>query len=624
MRFIKRGELTTTVEIDRIEENQILNHFLRYGDEVIYVTDKEQLAGIVTPGDLKRFRFGKIDSYINKRFSYLKNEDDEEQALEIFEKLKIIHEIPVINNGVFKGVLKSGRKKNVNEWRNIRESFFIDWNLFNKEHDEWIKADIIKLLSRGNRFFVYEVLSVDDMNLSAEEQILFDEKMNLGLSSDIGIELLTQSEQREIWGEDVDEDFLDEYKYFISHSVITYNNGIPRRKDERLENFGISNGKRLIPNVISGAKKRILVVGSSTIFGAVNKNNETIPYYLQKKLYENNIYDYEVVNMGLINDLAWIQLFDEQVSKDDVIILMTYNYKYWKEMEKDYPQQIECNCGMKSIWSDCEYPIDQVFDAVYHCGKKVNKKIADVFYSDINKVLDADTVVAKREIIQNYYISWDIYEYYRKYYARYAWEKGSAPEVIGGKCKENYGCIVMNGNPFTKGHRYLIEQAASKMEYVYVLVLETDKSYFNFLERLNMARSGTKDLKNVKVIPSGRYVISEKTFSQYFDKEHVEEVLDMSYDLHIFGRVVAPLLGITKRFVGEEPNDIVTKKYNETMKRVLPQYGIGVEEIPRIRYEKNEFISASTVRNSIHKGDKNWINLVPSSTKKIIEKCCGI
>ena len=41
------------------------------------------------------------------------------------------------------------------------------------------------------------------------------------------------------------------------------------------------------------------------------------------------------------------------------------------------------------------------------------------------------------------------------------------------------GAIVMNANPFTKGHRYLIEKAAAECGFVYVFVLSEDKSVFS-------------------------------------------------------------------------------------------------------------------------------------------------
>ena len=63
----------------------------------------------------------------------------------------------------------------------------------------------------------------------------------------------------------------------------------------------------------------------------------------------------------------------------------------------------------------------------------------------------------------------------------------------------------MNCNPFTLGHRYLIEQASEKVDHLYVFVVEEDKSFFPFSDRIGLVKKGTADLKNITVKPSGKY-----------------------------------------------------------------------------------------------------------------------
>ena len=81
---------------------------------------------------------------------------------------------------------------------------------------------------------------------------------------------------------------------------------------------------------------------------------------------------------------------------------------------------------------------------------------------------------------------------------------------------ENAGAVVMNCNPFTKGHRYLIETAANECGHLYVFVLSEDKSEFSAADRLEMVKLGTQDLQNVTVLPTGPYLISGVTFPTYF------------------------------------------------------------------------------------------------------------
>ncbi|MBO4780211.1 MAG: hypothetical protein J5497_06205 [Selenomonadaceae bacterium] len=173
----------------------------------------------------------------------------------------------------------------------------------------------------------------------------------------------------------------------------------------------------------------------------------------------------------------------------------------------------------------------------------------------------------------------------------------------------------MNCNPFTLGHQYLVEYAASKVIKLYIFVVEEDKSEFPFADRIELVKHGVKHLSNVEVLPSGKFIISQQTFSGYFNKASLQDVtVDSSEDVEIFGKEIAPTLGITIRFAGEEPKDNVTRQYNETMKEILPRYGVEFCEIPRKTFG-DEPISASKVREALKTGDFDKIrNLVPETT----------
>ncbi len=177
------------------------------------------------------------------------------------------------------------------------------------------------------------------------------------------------------------------------------------------------------------------------------------------------------------------------------------------------------------------------------------------------------------------------------------------------------GSIVMNCNPFTLGHRYLIEQAASKCTNLIIFVVEEDKSIFPFKDRIELVRKGTQDILNVTVIPSGGFIISSLTFSDYFGKTELQDkIIDTSLDLELFGRYIAPVLGITVRFAGEEPLDMVTKQYNDSMSRILPKYGIEFDVIPR-KEEGGGVISASRVRALLETSNFDEIaRIVPQTT----------
>ena len=166
-----------------------------------------------------------------------------------------------------------------------------------------------------------------------------------------------------------------------------------------------------------------------------------------------------------------------------------------------------------------------------------------------------------------------------------------------GSC--NAGACVMNCNPFTLGHRYLIETASKQCDLLYVFVVSEDKSEFSFKDRFKMVKRGCEDLKNVKVLETGPYLISSATFPTYFlkDKDNANEIQCM-LDIEIFSKYYAPYFSITKRFVGTEPLSPSTEKYNLALKTYLPQKGIELIEVPRLE-TKGTPISASKVRKLI-------------------------
>ncbi len=187
----------------------------------------------------------------------------------------------------------------------------------------------------------------------------------------------------------------------------------------------------------------------------------------------------------------------------------------------------------------------------------------------------------------------------------------------------NVGSIVMNCNPFTKGHRYLIERAAQQVDKLVIFVVEEDKSDYPFKDRIELVRQGTKDLDNVIVLPSGSFIISYQTFPEYFVKgQKQNDKIDPSKDVLTFAKYIAPTLGIKTRFVGEEPFDTVTRQYNESMNNILPTFGVKFVEIPRTTTDgKDDVISASKVRKLLSENKWNeLIRYVPKTTYNYLVK----
>lgn len=186
---------------------------------------------------------------------------------------------------------------------------------------------------------------------------------------------------------------------------------------------------------------------------------------------------------------------------------------------------------------------------------------------------------------------------------------------------EKAGAIVVNCNPFTLGHRYLIERALERCALLYVIVVEADLSCFSFADRFAMVKDGVSDLEAagvVKVIRSGEYAISSATFSTYFLKDRAELPAarqQSKLDINLFIRLFVPALGIEARFFGREPSSSVTAVYNEEMLAALPQAGVEAVEIERETAPGRGFISASRVREMLSSKDTAELGLyLPEST----------
>ena len=176
--------------------------------------------------------------------------------------------------------------------------------------------------------------------------------------------------------------------------------------------------------------------------------------------------------------------------------------------------------------------------------------------------------------------------------------------------------IVMNANPFTLGHLYLIEKACKENDILHLFIVSEDKSVVPFNARKKLIKEGTAHLKNIIYHDSGPYIISSATFPSYFQKDE-KDVIEShaNLDIEIFVKI-AKALDINVRYVGEEPTSLVTGIYNKLMEKKLPENGIDCIVVKRKENsEGTGIISASEVRKKIKEGNIESIkNMVPDST----------
>lgn len=175
-------------------------------------------------------------------------------------------------------------------------------------------------------------------------------------------------------------------------------------------------------------------------------------------------------------------------------------------------------------------------------------------------------------------------------------------------------CIVMHADPFTVGHRHLVETAARETGRVVVFVLSEDGGMFAPDERLALVKAGCADIGGCAVLRGSRYLISRATFPTYFLKAEADPgAIQCALDVTLFGETIAPALNIRARYVGTEPTDPVTCRYNEMLASLLPLYGITLREVERLTADGTP-VCASAVREAIRFSDTAVLKrLLPAS-----------
>lgn len=380
----------------------------------------------------------------------------------------------------------------------------------------------------------------------------------------------------------------------------------------------IKNGHRVTLYQPEIYKNTIYMLGPCGAYGYGCADEDTSSSNLQKILNENKI-NYKVENYGSFLNYRlkdkYQYLFDLPVKDGDIIIIEVWNKL--PEICENYFNFINLEELFYRPHNYGEVFVD--FLHLSYIGQKVLAEKIFEFLKSKNFYIDQKQkqIAPKIEIepLNIFGIPKEYYSFGKEFVHP---ELQSYLENLK-KYRDKIGAIVMNCNPFTLGHRYLIETASKQCKKLYVFVVEEDKSIFKFKDRIDLVKKGTADLKNVVVLPSGKFMISSLTFTDYFNKSELQDkIIDPSMDVEIFAKQIAPALGVNIRFVGEEPLDKVTKQYNDTMRRILPQYEIEFCEIKR-KEESGAVISASRVRKFLEEQNFDEIaKIVPKTTLEFL------
>lgn len=401
--------------------------------------------------------------------------------------------------------------------------------------------------------------------------------------------------------------------------AILCNKGLcPEPKKSKYVN--IVNGERIVPDSVESAQNSVFFIGGCVTYGIFAEDGLTIPGYFQKmlNLRMSDKEKYRVRNLGMYGRLFLqnvLQMVRQEYKAGDIVFLRYRGYgdPFLINLKPEFRKN----------------PCDEVFADIAHPNHKGYEIIADQLY----KYAFRETGISAGMAGEDYAISSneeEVIDFLVANYEQFAQQRfensitegvkqylSTLPEMHNtGKT----GVIVMNCNPFTLGHRYLIEYASAQVDTLIILVLEEDLSYFKFVDRIELVKQGVSDLEKVHVFPSGNFVISSVTLPEYFNKDKDQNVvIDATMDINIFARYICPHFNITVRFVGQEPFDRITRQYNEQLMQQLGEYGIELKEITRIEDEVTA-ISASRVRKCIESGDLESIKtLVPPTTFEFIK-----
>lgn len=398
-----------------------------------------------------------------------------------------------------------------------------------------------------------------------------------------------------------DEMYSEEYAnniLGIDYQVETQS-GCGKLRDCHSKFYNVFDGERYTCEQPQEYSRTIYFVGACYAFGRYVEDNNTIESFLQKHI---NKAGYKVKVMNCSSpvyaanmDALFARILSLPLRKGDIVL---YGYRDFLGVDKINMLDACWEHDVKAEW---------MVDHPMHCNHRLNSIYAETIYDMLIDVLQVETENQGMLIEDNG-------DFIKKLYIdRYF--KDFNPSMYN-----KIGSIVMNCNPFTLGHRYLIEQALKKVDFLIVFVVEENSSLFSFNERFAMVCEGMSGLDNVMIVPSGAFILAKTTFPEYFIKEADEYLSENTEnDIKIFAERIAPYLNISYRFVGEEPEDKVTNEYNKAMKKILPKRGIKLVEISRKEVD-GQYISASFVRRCLEKYDLEGLRkLVPESTMRLLE-----
>lgn len=295
MKFIAKNDISRQLVDETVSLEEVYEHFQKYDDEVLYVlSSQEELTGIITPGDVYRYLICEKDSFINKNYKCLSALDYKEAEV-ICGRIASMHEIPVVEENDFWGIITNEKKKDDGEWEKIRSSHVKAGNLEKKNYLLPILEKLLNIYERENiQFYLLDLSSCPIVSNTLRKKQCYPNGIKGFLS-------MSESEKKDFYGDDYyvgkAEKFAEDYDLISTKMV----NGRAIIEDMKTQHINVSNGHRKVNNAPNSVQNRIYLAGPCNVFGAYVQDNRTIGYYLQDLINQTVYNQYEVVvasNLG--------------------------------------------------------------------------------------------------------------------------------------------------------------------------------------------------------------------------------------------------------------------------------------------------------------------------------------
>ncbi|KDN27254.1 citrate lyase ligase [Vibrio fortis] len=388
----------------------------------------------------------------------------------------------------------------------------------------------------------------------------------------------------------------------------------------------VKNGLRETVGQPDNYKNKVLCFGTSTTYSVGTSDEDTIVSLIQKEINDHysdiKVENYGVHGMNLL--LAINNMIQTNIESGDVVIF--FDYDEFNRFDDEDIYKLDLN----SFDRGGDFFVDL---AKHHChfspqGNKilskyiVNRFLLERFNNSSFSISNIQPSQAMYQVLDN--LKYFLYK--KTAEALESCEMKSYLSLLESHVPDpelKVGSVAVNCNPITKGHLHLLEHASRNVDKLFIFVIEEDKSFFRFEDRLHLVAESTKHLENVTVLRGGKFICTELTYPDYFDKDTTEAKADASMEAWFFCEYIAKTLNITQIFLGDEPKCMITKQYNEKMQELLPEYGIEVDIIDRIA-TNGDVISASKVRKLLEVGDFDGIaQIVPEPTLLFLQENYG-